>query len=72
MSKWFKKIKEWYEDGYWTAGMVRNAVTKGKITADEFNAKIAGFTKNLEALNAESAALDKKILSALKKLEFVE
>ena len=42
------------------------------ITADEFNAKIAGFTKNLEALNAESAALDKKILSALKKLEFVE
>lgn len=42
------------------------------ITADEFNAKIAGFTKNLEALNAESAALDKKILSTLKKLEFVE
>ena len=36
MSKWFKKIKEWYEAGYWTTGMVRNAVVKGKITADEF------------------------------------
>lgn len=36
MSKWYKKIKEWYEAGYWTVGMVRNAVIKGKITADEF------------------------------------
>ena len=36
MSKWYKKIKEWYKAGYWTAGMVRNAVVKGKITTDEF------------------------------------
>lgn len=36
MSKWYRKIKGWYEAGYWTVGMVRNAVVKGKITADEF------------------------------------
>lgn len=36
MSKWYKKIKEWYEAGYWTAEMVHNAVVKNKITADEF------------------------------------
>lgn len=41
MSKWYKKIKEWYEAGYWTTEMVRNAVAKGKITADEFE-KITG------------------------------
>ena len=41
MSKWYKKIKEWYKAGYWTAGMVRNAVFKGKITAEEFK-KITG------------------------------
>lgn len=41
MSKWYKKIKEWHEAGYWTAGMVRNAVVKGKITAEEFK-KITG------------------------------
>ena len=41
MSKWYKKIKEWYEAGYWTVGMVRNAVVKDKITADEFE-KITG------------------------------
>lgn len=36
MSKWYKKIKEWYEAGYWTTGMVKNAVVKEKITADEY------------------------------------
>lgn len=36
MSKWYKKIKEWYEAGYWTKKMVRNAVAKAKITADEY------------------------------------
>lgn len=36
-----KKIKEWYEAGYWTTEMVRNAVIKGKITAEEFK-KITG------------------------------
>ena len=33
---WFEKIKKYYQDGLWTKAMVRNAVIKGKITADEF------------------------------------
>ena len=33
---WFEKIKKYYQDGLWTKAMVRNAVVKGKITADEF------------------------------------
>ena len=33
---WFEKIKKYYQDGLWTKVMVRNAVVKGKITADEF------------------------------------
>lgn len=36
MSKWYKKIKEWYEAGYWTKVMVKNAVIKKRITADEY------------------------------------
>ena len=36
-----EKIKRWYEQGLWTAEMVRNAVVKGKITADEY-AEITG------------------------------
>lgn len=31
-----KKIKKWYEQGLWTAEMVRNAVVKGKLTEDEY------------------------------------
>ncbi len=34
--KWFDKIKDFYERGLWTKEMVRNAVVKGKITADEY------------------------------------
>lgn len=30
------KIKQYYENGYWTEKMVRDAVIKGKITADDF------------------------------------
>lgn len=30
------KIKEYYEYGFWTEKMVRDAVQKGKITAEEF------------------------------------
>ena len=33
---WFEKIKKYYQDGLWTKAMVRNAVIKGKITADEY------------------------------------
>ena len=30
-----EKIKKWYEQGLWTAEMVRNAVIKGKLTEEE-------------------------------------
>lgn len=33
---WFEKIKCYYDSGAWTKIMVRNAVAKGKITADEY------------------------------------
>lgn len=35
MSKMFKRIKKWFEDGVWDRGMVLNAVTKGKLTEAE-------------------------------------
>lgn len=35
-SKDFEKIKKYYEDGFWTKKMVKNAVVKGKITAEEY------------------------------------
>lgn len=31
-----EKIKRWYEQGLWTAAMVRNAVIKGKLTEEEY------------------------------------
>ena len=30
-----EKIAKWYRQGLWTAKMVQDAVTKGKLTADE-------------------------------------
>ena len=30
-----EKIEKWYKQGLWTAQMVQNAVTKGKLTADD-------------------------------------
>ena len=36
MSKWYEKIKGWYEAGWWTKGMVKDADVKKKITADEY------------------------------------
>ena len=36
MSKNFKKVKEYYLLGLWDKSKVRNAVTKGWITAEEF------------------------------------
>lgn len=36
-SKMFAKIKKWYEDLIWTLTMVKNAVTKRKITEDEYH-----------------------------------
>jgi uncharacterized XkdX family phage protein len=35
MSKRYEKVKSYYPN-YWTIEMVRNAVVKGWITADEF------------------------------------
>lgn len=36
MSRWYTKIKGWYKAGWWTKKMVKNAVVKAKITADEY------------------------------------
>lgn len=33
---WFEKIKRYYEAGVWNRQMVKNAVKKGKITAEEY------------------------------------
>lgn len=30
-----EKIAKWYKQGLWTEAMVRSAVTKGKLTAEE-------------------------------------
>ena len=35
-SKYFEKIKKYYEDKFWTKKMVNNAVVKGKITPEEY------------------------------------
>lgn len=32
----YDKVKNYYDKGLWTIDMVRNAVVKGWITADEF------------------------------------
>lgn len=36
MSKKFKKVKNYYDSGLWTIEMVRQAVIKNWITAEEF------------------------------------
>ena len=35
MSMMFEKIKEWYENGYWSKKRVIDAVKIGKITQEE-------------------------------------
>ena len=35
-SKDFEQIKMWYLEGLWSKTRVRNAVMKGKITAEEY------------------------------------
>ena len=35
MSMMFEKIKEWYENGYWSEKRVIDAVKMGKITQEE-------------------------------------
>ena len=36
MSKKFKLVKKYYDNGLWNEEMVRNAVVKGWITAAEY------------------------------------
>lgn len=36
MSRKFEKVKHYYDVGLWTIDMVRNAVVKEWITAEEF------------------------------------
>lgn len=36
MSKDYAKIKKYYDAGFWTKSMVKNAVVKGKITEEEY------------------------------------
>ncbi len=41
MSAKYAKVKRYFDEGLWTLRQVRNAVTKGWITAEEF-AEITG------------------------------
>lgn len=36
MSPKFNKVKKYYDSGLWNKAMVRNAVVKGWITAEEY------------------------------------
>lgn len=36
MSKYYERIKSWYEKGLWTKEQVHQAVEKGLITEDEY------------------------------------
>lgn len=36
MSKKFNLVKKYYDEGFWTKEMVRNAVVKGWITEEEY------------------------------------
>ena len=36
MSKHFKKVKSYYDNGLWSVERVRNAVVKSWITAEEY------------------------------------
>jgi len=36
MSPKFDKVKQYYDSGLWNKAMVRNAVRKGWITAEEY------------------------------------
>lgn len=36
MSKYYERIKSWYDKGLWTKEQVHQAVEKGLITEDEY------------------------------------
>ena len=48
-----QKIKDFYDAGLWTAGMVANAVVKGRITEAEYQ-EITGDTYTAPAVQPES------------------
>ncbi len=50
MSSKYKKIKGYFDNGFWTKVMVGNAVEKGQITAEEY-AAITG--EDYESLSAD-------------------
>lgn len=33
---WYERIRNYYVQGLWTKGMVRNAVSKGRITQEQY------------------------------------
>jgi uncharacterized XkdX family phage protein len=35
-SKYFSKIKRYYDSGFWTKSMLKNAVMKNRITEEEY------------------------------------
>lgn len=35
-SKHYEKVKDYYEENYWSLSMVKNAVRKGWITEEEY------------------------------------
>jgi hypothetical protein len=36
-SEKYEQIKEWFDKGFWTANMVKNAVKKGWLTEVEYS-----------------------------------
>ena len=52
MSRYFGKIKDYFDNGLWNIVRVRNAVVKGRITAEEY--KIITGEKYTEVKSDES------------------
>lgn len=48
MSNFAKKVKAWYDAGLWTLRMVGDALTKGRITQEEYD-EIVGVQHEPEA-----------------------
>lgn len=61
---WFEKVKGYYNSGAWTASMVADAVSKGKISSQEYETitgqKYSGSSSNL-SLEDRVSALEKTI-----------
>ena len=55
-----QKIKDFYDARLWTAGMVANAVVKGRITAEEY-AEITGETYTAPETQPDSGDLETRV-----------